>query len=323
MARILTGIQATGTPHLGNLLGAIMPGIALSNNPQHEAFFFIANLHSLISIKDAAAIEQNTRSVAASWLAMGLDTNKNTFYRQSDVPEVCELTWYLNCFTPFPMLGNAHSFKDKQDKLSEVNAGLFTYPVLMAADIVLYDANVVPVGKDQKQHLEMTRDMASALNKAHGGTLVIPEARIDEAVMVVPGTDGRKMSKSYGNTITVFSDEKALRKQVMSIVTDSTPVEEPKNADTCHVFQLYKLVANEADAAAMRANYERGGYGYGAAKTALFELLLSKFSAERSAYAHWINDTAALDAELKRGAEKARAVAKVTLSRVRAALGYA
>ncbi len=230
MARILTGIQATGVPHLGNILGAIKPGIAMSKDPQHEAFFFIANLHSLTAIKDAELIRENTYGVAAAWLAFGLDTESNVFYRQSDVPEVTELMWHLNCFTPFPMLGNAHSFKDKSENLSDVNAGLFTYPVLMAADIVLYDADFVPVGKDQQQHLEMTRDIAGAFNHRYGEVLVLPEASFDERVMIVPGTDGRKMSKSYNNFLNVFLPEKQLKKQVMSIITDSTPLEKPKKS---------------------------------------------------------------------------------------------
>ncbi|NQZ77471.1 MAG: tryptophan--tRNA ligase, partial [Ekhidna sp.] len=204
MARILTGIQSSGKPHLGNLLGAIMPAIELSKNKDNESFFFIADLHSLTTIKDSKQRIENTNAVAAAWLACGFDTSTNTFYRQSRVPACCELTWYLNCFTPFPMLANAHSFKDKSDKLADVNAGLFDYPVLMASDILLYDANFVPVGKDQKQHLEMTRDIASSFNHQFGETFTIPEALIDDHVMTIPGTDGQKMSKSYGNIIDIF-----------------------------------------------------------------------------------------------------------------------
>ena len=243
MSRILTGIQATGTPHLGNILGAILPGIELANQENNEAFFFIANLHSLTAIKEADVIANNTYGVAAAWLAFGLDTDKNTFYRQSDLPEVCELMWHLNCFTPFPMLANAHSFKDKSENLADVNAGLFTYPVLMAADILLYDSDYVPVGKDQRQHLEMARDMARAFNHKYGDLFVVPEGKYDERVMIVPGTDGRKMSKSYNNFINIFLDEKLLKKQVMSIVTDSLGLDEPKDPDTCNVYGLYKLVA--------------------------------------------------------------------------------
>lgn len=322
MARVLTGIQATGVPHLGNILGAIQPGIRMAQQQENEAFLFIANLHSLTAIKDADLIKENTYGVAAAWLAFGLDTSTNTFYRQSDVPEVTELMWHLNCFTPFPMLQNAHSFKDKSESLSDVNAGLFTYPVLMAADILLYDAEFVPVGKDQKQHLEMTRDIAGAFNHRHGDVLVLPEASIDERVMIVPGTDGRKMSKSYNNFINIFLPEKQLKKQVMSIITDSTPLEEPKSTDTCNVFALYKLLGTEVQVGELRKNYERGNYGYGHAKTALYELIMEHYKQERIAYSGWMDDKAALDHELLKGAEKARAVAKKTLGRVRAALGY-
>jgi tryptophanyl-tRNA synthetase len=322
MARILTGIQATGVPHLGNVLGAIMPAIAKSRQKENEAFFFIANLHSLTAIKDAELVRENTYGVAAAWLAFGMDTEKNVFYRQSDVPEVTELMWYLNCFTPFPMLSNAHSFKDKSEQLSEVNAGLFTYPVLMAADILLYDAHSVPVGKDQKQHLEMTRDIAGAFNHKHGEVLTLPEPSFDERVMIVPGTDGRKMSKSYGNAINIFLSEKELKKQVMSIVTDSTPLEKPKDPDACNVFALYRLLAEQQDVDQMRKRYTAGGYGYGHAKKALLELLMDRFKEERSSYNAWMSDLSALDEELERGAGKARAVAGKTLQRVRLALGY-
>jgi tryptophanyl-tRNA synthetase len=322
MARILTGIQATGTPHLGNILGAILPGVAMAANPKNDAFLFIANLHSLTAIKDPETIRENTYGVAAAWLAFGLDTNRTVFYRQSDVPEVTELMWHLNCFTPFPMLSNAHSFKDKSENLSDVNAGLFTYPVLMAADILLYDAHFVPVGKDQKQHLEMTRDIAGAFNHRYGDVLVLPEVKIDERVMIVPGTDGRKMSKSYHNYINIFLPEKELKKQVMGIVTDSKELDQPKDPDTCNVFALYRLLADQKEVDQMRANYLAGGYGYGHAKKALFGLLMEQFSDQREAFNRWMNDKPALDAELALGANKARVVASQTLSRVRGALGY-
>lgn len=322
MARILTGIQATGVPHLGNILGALAPGIGLSRDEKNEAFFFIANLHSLTSIKDSDLIKENAYGVAAAWLAFGLDTQKNTFYLQSDVPEVAELMWHLSCFTPFPMLANAHSFKDKSEHLSDVNAGLFTYPVLMAADILMYGANYVPVGKDQQQHLEMTRDIAKAFNNKHGEILVIPEGIYDQRVMVVPGTDGRKMSKSYGNTINVFLEEKELKVQVMSIKTDSTPLEEPKNPDECNVFKLFQLVAKEADVKTMRANYLKGGYGYGHAKKELLALLCEKYLEERRIYAHLMTNRSELDEALKLGAAKAREVGSKTLDQVRQALGY-
>src|ERR1051326_8647434 len=322
MARILTGITPTGTPHLGNILGAIAPAIELSKKKENDSFLFIADLHSLISIKDAAVRKNNTYAVAAAWLAFGFDTEKNTFYRQSDVPEVCELTWYLNCFTPYPMLANAHSFKDKSERLSDVNAGLFTYPVLMAADIILYDVNFVPVGKDQLQHLEMTRDIASAFNHRMGETFVLPEALVDERVMLVPGTDGQKMSKSLNNFINIFLPEKELLKVVKTIVTDATPLEQPKDPDTCNVFALYKLVAPAERVAAMRENYLRGGYGYGHAKQALFDALMEKFKGEREAYSRYMNDKAELERELHEGAQKAKVIANTVLKRVREKVGY-
>lgn len=321
MARILTGIQSTNIPHLGNILGAIMPAIELSKQSNNESFFFIADLHSLTTVKDAEFLKNSTDAVAATWLAFGFDTDKNVFYRQSDVTEVCELTWYLNCFTPYPMLANAHSFKDKSDRLSDINAGLFTYPVLMTADIILYDANFVPVGKDQLQHLEMARDIAEKVNNKYGDVFVIPEAKTDETVMIVPGTDGQKMSKSYNNFINIFLPEKELKKVVMSIVTDATPLEAPKNPDTCNVFALYKLLASEEQTAEMRANYVKGGYGYGHAKTALLELILEKFKTQRELYNHYMNNREELDARLQVGADKARKIARETLKRMREKLG--
>ncbi len=322
MARILTGIQSTNVPHLGNILGAILPAIEQSKQPGNESFYFIADLHSLTTIKDAEFRKQSVYAVAATWLAFGFDTEKNVFYRQSQIPEVCELTWYLNCFTPFPMLANAHSFKDKSSRLSDVNSGLFTYPVLMAADILLYDANFVPVGKDQLQHLEITRDIASAFNHQYGETLILPEAKTDERVMIVPGIDGQKMSKSYNNFINIFLPEKELKKVVMSIVTDSTPLEEPKNPDTCNVFKLYKLIANENQVAEMRENYHKGGYGYGHAKTALYQLMLEIYKEPREKYNYYMSNLNELENELKKGEEKARKVARSVLSRVKDKLGF-
>ena len=322
MARILTGIQSSGEIHLGNILGAIIPGVALSRDQQNESFFFIADLHSLTSLKDAEQRRQNVYTVAAAWLAFGFDTERNVFYRQSDIPEVCELTWYLNCFTPYPMLANAHSFKDKQDNLADVNAGLFNYPVLMAADILMYDADIVPVGKDQKQHLEITRDLASKFNHRYGETFVVPEPRIDEKVMVIPGTDGRKMSKSYNNYINIFQSDKKLRKQIMGIETDSTPLEAPKNPDTCNVFALYKLLADDAQIAQMDANYRVGNYGYGHAKQALFELIIGRFGEERARFDEYINNPALIEQALAKGAEKARKIGLDVLARVRSRLGF-
>lgn len=323
MSRILTGIQSTNIPHLGNILGAILPAIELSEKPGNDSLFFIADLHSLTTQKDAAFRIESVNSVAATWLAFDFDTEKNIFYRQSRIPEVCELTWYLNCFTPFPMLANAHSFKDKSDRLSDVNAGLFTYPALMAADIILYDANYVPVGKDQIQHVEITRDIAAAVNnKYQQAVFVLPESLIDERVMIVPGIDGQKMSKSYNNFINIFLPEKELLKVVKSIVTDATPLEEPKNPDTCNVFKIYSLLASPEQIAEMRANYLKGGYGYGHAKTALYELILSKFGKARNRYSELMNNTALLEKELQVGEAKARKLAQEKMKLVRSVLGF-
>ncbi len=322
MTRILTGIQSSGRPHLGNLLGAIIPAIKLSKDPHNESFFFIADLHSLTSIKDSKTRVDHVRAVAAAWLAFGFDVEKNFLYRQSRIPEVCELTWYLNCFTPFPMLANAHSFKEKSDRLADVNAGLFTYPVLMTADIILYDAEIVPVGKDQKQHLEMTRDIATAFNNQYGETFVVPEAKIEEQVMTIPGTDGQKMSKSYGNTIDIFLPDKELLKQIKSIISDSTPLEQPKDPSKDTTFALYSLLATREQREAMREKYLAGNYGYGHAKQELFELIVEKFAEERKAFTFYFNHPEELEKKLIQGEEKARVVARGVLSRVRKQLGY-
>jgi tryptophanyl-tRNA synthetase len=322
MSRILTGVQSTGTPHLGNLLGAIIPAIRMSKESQEESFLFIADLHSLTQIKNAAELRQNTYSTAATWLAFGMDVNKTVFYRQSDVPQVTELSWYLSCFYPYQRLTLAHSFKDKADRLEDVNSGLFSYPMLMAADILLYDADIVPVGKDQLQHLEMSRDVANRFNHQMGDTLVPPEAKIQESTMYVPGTDGEKMSKSKGNIIDIFLADKQLRKQIMKIKTDSTPMEDPKDPDTCNLFGLYKLVASEAQIEAMRANYVGGNYGYGHAKQAFYELLIETFKTEREKYHYYMDHLEEVDQILKQGAEKAHVVADAVLKRVREKLGY-
>ena len=323
MSRILTGIQSTNIPHLGNILGAILPAIELSKQSGNESLFFIADLHSLTTQKDAAFRRESVNAVAATWLAFDFDTNKNLLYRQSRIPEVCELTWYLNCFTPFPMLANAHSFKDKSDRLSEVYAGLFTYPVLMAADIILYDAEFVPVGKDQVQHIEIARDIASKFNAQYKEEVfILPKAKIDENVMIVPGTDGQKMSKSYGNFINIFLPEKELKKVVMSIVTDDKTLEDPKNPDTCNVFQLYKLLADANQIDEMRSNYTKGGYGYGHAKLALLDVILTKFSKARIRYQELMSNTDLLEKELQVGEAKARKMAQEKLKSVRAILGF-
>jgi len=322
MSRILTGIQSTGRPHLGNLLGAILPAIELSKNTANDSLYFIADLHSLTTVRDPALLRANTYAVAAAWLACGFDTDKNLFYRQSDVPQVTELTWYLSCFTPYPMLANAHSFKDKSDRLSDVNAGLFTYPVLMAADILLYDADLVPVGKDQVQHLEIARDIAQAFNSRYGETLVLPRPKVDEQVMLVPGLDGQKMSKSYGNIIDIFVPEKELLKTVRSIISDSTPLEDPKNPDTDVTFKLYSLLASPDETAEMRQRYEAGGYGYGHAKTALYELIIQHFGEERRLFNYYMDNLPELDARLADGARKAQAYGAGVLAKVREKVGY-
>jgi tryptophanyl-tRNA synthetase len=322
MSRILTGVQSTGTPHLGNLLGAILPAIEMANDSKNESFIFIADMHSLTQIKDGNELRENTYSVAATWLACGIDINKTVFYRQSDIPEVTELTWYLSCFFPYQRLTLAHGFKDKADRLADVNAGLFTYPMLMAADILLYDAEIVPVGKDQLQHLEMTRDVANRFNNIVGETLVPPQAKINEDTKLVPGIDGEKMSKSRNNFINIFLADKKLRKQIMGIQTDSKALEDSKDPDTDNVFALYKLLASEEQIAEMRANYENGGYGYGHAKQALYELIVDKFADVRAKYSHYMENRHEIDEALAVGAEKARIIAKDVLQRVRGKIGY-
>ena len=322
MSRILTGVQSTGTPHLGNLLGAILPAIEMANNPANDAFLFIADMHSLTQIKDGKELRENTYSTAATWLACGLDISKTVFYRQSDIPQTTELTWYLSCFFPYQRLTLAHSFKDKSDRLGDVNAGLFSYPMLMAADILLYDAEIVPVGKDQLQHLEMTRDVANRFNNIVGETLVAPQAKIQENTKLVPGTDGEKMSKTRNNIINIFLSDKKLRKQIMSIKTDSLGLEEPKNPDTDNVFGLYKLLASDTQIAEMRANYEGGNYGYGHAKQALFELIIEKFATVRERYNHFMENKKEIDDALKVGSVKATKVANDVLQRVRTKIGY-
>lgn len=322
MSRILTGIQSTGTPHLGNILGALLPAIEISKNTNHDSFFFIANLHSLTQIKDAETMRNNTYSTAATWLALGLDIEKTVFYRQSDIPQTTELTWYLSCFFPYQRLTLAHSFKDKADRLDDVNSGLFNYPMLMAADILLYDAEIIPVGKDQLQHIEMTRDVASRFHAKMGETFVMPEGKTEENIMLIPGTDGAKMSKSKGNTINIFLPEKQLRKQVMSIETDSTALEDAKDWSTCNCFAIYSLLATEEEVKTMKANYENGNYGYGHAKQALYELILKTFETPRERYTYYMSNLDAIDDALAKGAEKAKVVANAVLERVREKIGY-
>lgn len=321
MSRILTGIQATGTPHLGNLLGAIIPAIELSKKPGNESFLFIANMHSLTQIKNATELKQNTYEIAAAWLACGLDTEKTFFYRQSDIPEVCELSWYLSCFFPYQRLTLAHSFKDKADRLNDVNAGLFNYPILMAADILLYDAEIVPVGKDQLQHLEITRDIAEKFNRQMGDVFVLPNAELQEDTKYVPGTDGQKMSKSRGNIINIFLPEKELKKQVMSIETDSKTLEDPKDPETDKIFAIYELIATPEQTEELRKKYLAGNFGYGHAKTELLNLILTRFEKERERFTYYMNNFPELEKKLQQGAEKTKKIATETLKKVRESLG--
>jgi tryptophanyl-tRNA synthetase len=322
MSRILTGIQSTGTPHLGNLLGAIKPAVEMANSPENDSFLFIADLHSLTQIKDAQTLKDNTLRTAAAWLAFGLDTSKTVFYRQSQIPQVTELTWYLNCFFPYQRLTLAHSFKDKADRLEDVNSGLFTYPMLMAADILLYDAEIVPVGKDQLQHLEMTRDVAQRLHAQMGEVFVLPKARVQEESQLIIGTDGEKMSKSKQNTINIFLPDKKLRKTIMGIKTDSTPLEEPKKPDSCNVFQLYSYIAAKGQIEELRGKYLAGGFGYGHAKQALFELIVDTYKTEREKFDYLVANPEEVESALKVGEAKAEAVANKVLGRVRQQLGY-
>ena len=321
MARILTGIQSTGTTHLGNLLGAIIPAVNLSKEDDNESFLFIADLHALTQVKDAELLKENTYKTAAAWLACGLDPEKTIFYRQSDIPEVTELMWHLLCFYPYKRLTLAHSFKDKADRLDDINGGLFTYPMLMAADILLYDAEVVPVGKDQKQHIEMTRDVATKFNLQHGDTFIIPEDAIAEDTKLIPGTDGHKMSKSRNNLIDIFLPDKKLRKQIMSIVSNSEALEDPKDPDNCNIFSLYSIIAAPDAVAEMRNNYENGGYGYGHAKQALYELILEKFEKERTCFQYLMHNQKEIEEALAVGAKKARKVAQEVIQRVRTKSG--
>lgn len=322
MSRILTGIQSTGTPHLGNILGAIVPAIKMSNESKNESFLFIADMHSLTQIKDKEILRNNTYATAAAWLAFGLSTEKTIFYRQSDVPQATELSWILSCYFPYQRLTLAHSFKDKSDRLSDVNAGIFTYPMLMAADILLYDAEEVPVGKDQQQHLEMTRDVASRFNNIYGETFVLPIAKVNKETQLISGTNGEKMSKSKGNIVDIFLPVKALKKQIMGIQTNSTPIDEPKDYENCNVFKLYSLIADQNSINSLKENYLSGGFGYGHAKTELFNYILTKFSKERDSFNYYMSNKEELDKVLKTGAVKANNVAQEVLNRVREKLGY-
>ena len=322
MAKILTGIQSTGTPHLGNILGAIIPAVKMANSSNEESYLFIANMHSLTQIKDQNILKENTFLTAATWLAFDLDSKKSCFFRQSDVPEVTELAWYLSCFFPYQRLKLAHSFKDKSDNLKDVNSGLFSYPMLMSADILMYDANIVPVGKDQLQHLEMTRDVASRFNNLMGETFVIPEAKVQDDTNYIIGTDGEKMSKSKSNIIDIFLDDKKLRKQIMKIQTQSLSVEEAKNPDQCNVFKLFKIIASDDEVKKLHLRYTKGGIGYGEAKELLYHEILNRFSINREKFFELTNNRDRVEDLLLEGAIKARKQAQNVLKRVRSRVGY-
>ena len=322
LKRILTGVQSTGVPHLGNILGAIIPAINFSKKENIETFLFIADFHSLTQIKNSEELKRNTLSTAAAWLACGLDPDKTVFYRQSDVPQVSELAWYLSCFFPFKRLSLAHSFKDKKDRLDDVNAGLFNYPMLMAADILMYDADVVPVGKDNLQHLEITRNVANRFHNIFGNTFTLPVEHLQDETKLVTGTDGAKMSKSKNNIIDIFAEEKVLKRQIMSIKTDSAGIEDAKDWRNCNLFKIYALLAKKDEIECMKKNYELGGYGYGHAKNELFELILKKYSVERDKFQHYISNPDEVEKILKAGAIKANATANKVLNRVRKKLGY-
>ena len=318
--RILSGIKPTGKPHLGNFFGMMQPAIAWQE--RGDAFYFIADYHALTTVHDPAALREYTRGVALDFLACGLDPARAVLWKQSDVPEVTELTWLLSCVTPMPMLENCHAYKDHVAHEKVPSHGLFAYPVLMAADILLYDSNVVPVGRDQKQHVEVTRDIASAFNRIFKSEVfVIPQASILPTVETIPGLDGRKMSKSYDNTIALFEEEKALRKKVMGMVTDSTPVEEPKDPTNSAIVGLYRLIASEAEVAQMENDFRAGGFGYGDFKKRLFGALWEYFAPQRARRAELTADPGYIDRVLADGAQRARAVADVTMARVRTAVG--
>ena len=322
MARILTGIQSTGVPHLGNILGAIIPAIKRSKMKGNESFLFIADFHSLTQIKNAESLKKNTLYTASAWLSFGLDTKKSVFYKQSDIPQVTELSWYLSCFYPYQRLTLSHSFKDKSDNLKDVNSGLFNYPVLMAADILLYDADLVPVGKDQLQHLEITRDIASRFNNQFGETFVTPKAELEQNSNFVIGTDGNKMSKSKNNLIDIFQDDNLLEKQIMKIKTKSIPVDEAKNPKNCNIFKIFSLIAEKKDVDIMRKRYLSGNIGFGEAKKVLLNEIKTKFKIERDKFNFLINNPEIVEQELENGSKKAKIFANEVLKRVRLKLGY-
>ena len=317
--RILSGIQPSGILHIGNYFGMIQRAIALQE--EGEAFYFIANFHALTSVRNPDELRENSRRVAIDFLACGFDPDRGTLFLQSDVPQVAELEWILSTVAPMGLLERAHSYKDKLARGMSASAGLFTYPVLMAADILIYDSDIVPVGKDQKQHVEITRDLAVKMNETYGDLFKLPEARIQSETETVPGVDGQKMSKSYGNTIDIFGDEKETRKRVMSLVTDSTPVEAPKDPDRSTIFHLFSLFASKPEIAEMRDSFRKGGIGYGEFKKQLFEKLWEYFSPMRKRREELLADKLYVDNVLARGARRANEVADDVMTRVRGAVG--
>lgn len=320
--RVLSGIQPSGAIHLGNYLGAIKQHIKMQDNGGYECFFFIADLHALTTVRDAKKLNEMTRDVALTYLSLGLDPEKVVFFKQSDIPEHSELAWILSTVTPMGLLERAHAWKDAVEKgTKEKTVGLFTYPILMAADILTYKPEIVPVGKDQKQHIEITRDIATHFNSHFSETFNQPQELTPEDVAVVPGTDGQKMSKSYGNTIDIFAPEATLKKQVMGIVTDSTPVDQPKNPETCNVFRLYKLLANADEAADLKSKYEKGGFGYGDAKKLLLAKILEIFEPYRKKRIELEADVGYVERVLREGADRARIEAQKTLDEVRKKIG--
>ena len=319
--RVLSGVQSSGTLHIGNYFGMMRP--ALQMQEENECFYFIANYHALTQLPEPALFRQRTFDVAVDFLACGLEPAKTVFFRQSDVPEVQELSWILGCVTPVGLLERCHSYKDKLAHGQEANHGLFSYPVLMAADILLYDSHLVPVGKDQKQHLEVTRDIAIRFNNHYGETLVVPDPMIQEEVAVIPGLDGQKMSKSYNNTIEIFGEGKAVRQKFMRMVTDSTPMEDPKDPEKCNVFALYKLIATPEEIEELRRRYLAGGMGYGHAKQALYDKYTEYFAEMRERRKELVAKPELVEDVLLDGATRARKVARATLDRVRTAVGLA
>jgi len=320
--RILSGMQPTGKPHLGNYLGAMRQHVEMQDDPKNECFYFLANYHALTTVKDGEKLTKMTQDLAIDYLALGIDPEKTAFFLQSDVPEVTELTWIFNCILHFGMLERAHAWKDALEKgKKDPTVGLFNYPVLMAADILIYQPDLVPVGKDQKQHVEIARDIGQKFNTLYGETFKIPEPSIKKEVETVPGTDGEKMSKSYGNVIEFFEPEDVLKKQVMSIVTDSTPIEEPKDPTKCNVFNIYKLIATDEETAEFKEKYEKGGFGYGDAKKELLNKILTTFEPFRKKRIELEKNLDYIEEVLKKGAEKARETAEETMKIVREKTG--